>query len=367
MKMMEPCLLTGPFDWSDAIIPRAEFDARLVRVRALMRAAGVEKLVAHGNAFDHGALAWLTGFTPKLGPAFALVPLEGPLRIVCSGGPGMTRSAKLLTFVEDVSALRGVGPDIGGWLGEAPAGGFRLGLCEGGAMAQAPWAALQGLVAGKGAIVEMDAGLDALRRARTPVEQKVMAQAIEILEATTRLAIQMRKKLGPRGLALAAEAAAMSFGAQDARFRVSARPCGPPAPPGDDDAKIDGPICLAMATRFYGSWACGQTMLGEIDAATRDTAGAALRDGLSRLRAGAPAAAILDAGVSGHGVGLCLEEAPRFDGADVLVAGDVVSLVARVAAGESGGASWSLLARVASGDARVLWAAPNLGFTPGRE
>jgi len=159
----------------------------------------------------------------------------------------------------------------------------------------------------------------------------------------------------------------MSFGAQDARFRVSARPFGPPAPVGDDDAKIEGPICVAMATRFYGSWACGQTMLGEIEAATRETAGAALRDGLSRLRAGAPAAAVLDAGVSGHGVGLCLEEAPRFDGADILVAGDVVSLVARVAAGENGVASWSLLARVASGDARVLWAAPNLGFTVGSD
>ena len=76
-------------------------------MREVMARRGVTHAVVHGNGFDHGALAWLTHFTPKLGPAYALVPATGPLRLLFAGGPGMKPSAQRLTWVEDVRALQG--------------------------------------------------------------------------------------------------------------------------------------------------------------------------------------------------------------------------------------------------------------------
>ena len=366
MKMMEPCLLTGPFDWSPDFLPRAEFDARLARARGVMRDMNVGKLVVHGNVFDHGALAWLTGFTPKLGPAFALVPLEGPMRIVFSGGPGMKPSAERLTFVEDIAAFRGVAADIGPWIGDA-----RTGLCEGAAMAFAPWSALDALAAGKGGLVAMDAAIDALGRSKTPVERKATGQAIEILEATSRVLVHVLKELGRRGAILAAEAAAFSFGAQDARLRMSIRPLGPPAPLASDDEKTREPRNVAIAIRFRGYWAAGHFVAGEIAPDLARNARGALEGALARTRPGARARDVCAAGggvtLGGHGVGLRPEEAPFLDATETLAEGDVFSLVATIDAGENKTAAWSVLALVEQDGARVLWAAPGLDIPVPRD
>jgi hypothetical protein len=87
MRMKNTSLLTGPYDWDPAILPLAEFEARLASVRRVLAERGAAVLLVHGNSMEHGALAYLTGFVPKLGPAFVLVPRDGPLRILASGGP----------------------------------------------------------------------------------------------------------------------------------------------------------------------------------------------------------------------------------------------------------------------------------------
>ncbi len=114
--MKSTALLTGPYDWDSALLPRAEFDARLARVRSVMAARGVTGLVVHGDSAEHGSLAYLTGFTPKLGPAFAFVPKEGPLCLLVSGGANMLGAAKRLTWVEDLSALGDPRKSLEAWL-----------------------------------------------------------------------------------------------------------------------------------------------------------------------------------------------------------------------------------------------------------
>ena len=118
MRMKNTALLTGPYDWDPALLPLAEFEARLVTVRRVLDESGSNALVVHGHSIDHGALTYLTGFVPKLGPAFALVSREGPLRILASGGAGMIGSAKLLTWVQDVRPLNNLRHTLEEWIAE---------------------------------------------------------------------------------------------------------------------------------------------------------------------------------------------------------------------------------------------------------
>src|SRR5271169_2629025 len=123
--MLETTLLTGPFDWDATLMPREEFEARIVEVRTMLRRRGLAGLVVGGTSPEHGALGYLTSFVPKLGPALAFIPLQGDLRIVFSGGPAMLPSAQRLTFVGDVRGLRDPEREFSDWIG-ATEGRFGL-------------------------------------------------------------------------------------------------------------------------------------------------------------------------------------------------------------------------------------------------
>src|ERR1019366_7563081 len=116
MRMKNTALLVGPYDWDSALMPLAEFEARLNAVRRVLAERGATALLVHGHSVEHGPLAYLTGLVPKLGPAFALVPRNGPVRILASGGAGMMGSVKLLTWVEDVRPLGNLRNALGEWL-----------------------------------------------------------------------------------------------------------------------------------------------------------------------------------------------------------------------------------------------------------
>src|ERR1700674_832386 len=143
MRMKNTALLTGPYDWDSALLPLAEFEARLSAVRRVLVEFRATALLVHGDSVEHGALAYLTGFVPKLGPAFALVPRDGPVRMLASGGAGMIGSAKLLTWVEDVRPLSNLQNALSEWLGDMVRDGRAVPSLWGGSMmAQRPYVAV---------------------------------------------------------------------------------------------------------------------------------------------------------------------------------------------------------------------------------
>lgn len=252
MMMPSIALPTGPYDWHSERHPRAVFEGRLVRLREVMASHGVTHSIVHGNGFDHGTLVWLTHFTPKLGPAYVLVPAAGPLRLLFAGGPGMKPSAQRLTWVEDVIALKGIEADAGRWLEEIAAGArSRLGLVEGNAMLRGDWRAVQ-RVAG-GAAIELDSQVDELRAASAGEDGAQAARAAEILA----MAQAVLGRLATPGADLRAaviemERAAYAMGAQDVRVRVGRRAGGPPTTLPDVPLPLVGPTEVALSVRFAG-------------------------------------------------------------------------------------------------------------------
>ena len=256
MRMKNTALLAGPYDWDPALLPLAEFEARLAAVRRVLAESRATALLVHGHSVEHGALAYLTGFVPKLGPAFAFVPLDGPIRILASGGPGMMISAKLLTWVEDVRPLSNLRNALGEWFGEMAHGGeVVLGVWGGNIMAQRPYVAVTAAMQPFGNMIVMDDQLDVLRRRKSPCELELVRESCRILaiacDAFERSTVEGS---GARSTALAAERAAFAAGAQDVRILASARNGGPPLPfDSPSDIRVS-PLLACIAVRFARYW-----------------------------------------------------------------------------------------------------------------
>jgi hypothetical protein len=366
MNVGTVALPSGPYDWHPERIPTAVGQHRIAELRAIMTALGLRRAVIHGNVFDHGGLTWLTGFTPKLGPAYALVPLIGPLRLLFSGGPGMKPSAERLTWVGDVTALRGIGGDLGAWLSDtSDVSGNRLGLYEGAGMALDDWRAI-GKAAGA-PVESLDAPLDTARRAKTGLELNLIRRSCAALDA---MASELSSRLQTepvRVAALAAERAAYALDAQDARVRVGRSAWAPPRSVEGLLEKIDGPLRVAIATRANGYWATGEFVAAPLPSDLARTAITALTGAIAALRPGAGlqdirAVAGLGATIEVDGIGLSPSEQPHLSEPSTrLSVRDVCSVTISLPIGpDRKTARWSAIAAVGDGSPEILWKPPGL-------
>jgi hypothetical protein len=67
----------GLMAWDAAELPRAALDDRLARLRARMKADGLDAFLLYTNIARGAAVCWLTGFTPYWNEGLVLVPAEG--------------------------------------------------------------------------------------------------------------------------------------------------------------------------------------------------------------------------------------------------------------------------------------------------
>lgn len=369
MRVLHTTLLTGPYDWDPAVLPRAEFDGRLRAVRAALDAAGAGAVLVHGYAGDYGALNYLTGFVPKLGPALALVPREGGIRLLVSGTELMLPQAKLLTWVEDVQPFANVPKRVAEWLGER--GGGMLGSWGGATLVHGLYRGITAAIRPLGTMVALDHALDPIRRRKSPRELDLMRAACGMLdEAAAALAAAARRGAGARTSALAAERAAIAKGAQDVRVLASVRPGGAPSPIDGPDDRVLDPLLAAVAVQHAGYWAEGSLTVAKSRGVALAAAEHALAAVLREVRAGASGVELLRAGLSGlkplephpamagvigHGIGLSLDEGPRLDGEAALELGATYAL--RLGARGAGVDAALLSAMVVADEsaAEILW------------
>lgn len=349
MRLLESTLLTGPYDWDERVLPRSEYDARLERVRAAMVQAGAAALAVHGHPGDYGALAYLTGFTPKLGAALALVPREGPLHIFAPGTPRMMDVAKRLTWVEDVRPI-GNAPKL---IAELVGDGNTLGTWAFGTLPQALYRGIAGAVAPR-APLPLDRVLDALRRRKSPCEVELMRGAARFLGAATdALVASLRAGNGVRSAGLAAERAAIAAGAQDARVMASLSPGGVPLPlDAASDERVLDPVNAGIAVQNHGYWASGYLTVARRVSAAQTRA----RQALAAALAGAKGEARLPNGVAANAIGLSLEEGPALENGSIgpLEAGAVYAVTG--SATEGGETAYaSALVAVTDDGCDALW------------
>ena len=324
-------LLTGPYDWDAAVIPLAEYQDRIASLRATLPGHAI---LLHGNSQEHGALAWATGFIPKLGPAFCLVPPEGAPSLLFSGGPGMAQSAQLLTWVPGVRAAGSLKASLAKLLD----GQEKVALGGASAMSGDAFDALPV------AVSDADPAIDALRRRKSALEQGLLRAAAALLNPTlAALRAALASGQGMRGAALAAEAVAYRRGAQDVRLLASRRPFGPPLSLDDvADMVVDRPL-VTLALRRAGYWAVAHVALGDNPAVP--VAEAALVRAVAGIR---PGATVKNAA----GIGLSWQEAP----ADDELAEDDVLLVRSEATAEGAQAVASAIVRVTATGLQAIWA-----------
>lgn len=303
MQILESTLLTGPYDWDERVLPRSDYEGRLERVRAAMAQAGATALAVHGHPGNYGALAYLTGFTSKLGATLALVPREGPLRILAPGTPKMMDIAKRLTWVEDVRPLGNLPKNVAEFVGD----GNALATWGFGTLPQALYTGIARAMAPR-APLSLDQALDAMRRRKSPREMELIRSAARFLAAAAdTFAARVRAGAGVRSGALAAERAAVSAGAQDARVMASLSPGGVPLPldAASDERTLD-PANAGIAVQNHGYWASGTVTV----ASRPGPAQARAREALAAALAGTRSGAHFPAGIAANAIGLSLEEGP---------------------------------------------------------
>ena len=348
MQLLESTLLTGPYDWDEHVLPRSEYEPRIEHVRAAMTQAGATMLAVFGHPGDCGALAYLTNFTAKVGPAMALVPREGALRILASGTPKMMDTAKLLTWVEDVRPLGNATKTVAEFVGD----GNTLATWGFGALPQGLYSGIAKAMAPR-ELVSLDQVMDPVRRHKSPREIELIRGATRFLTAATdAFARSLRAGNGARSAALAAERAAIAAGAQDARAMASLSAGGVPLPlDAASDERVLDPANAGIAVQNHGYWASGTVTFARGSGAAGARARA--REALAAALAAARGGARLPDGIAANATGLSLEEGP---GAP-LEAGAVYAVTSSATEGDETAYASALVAVTEKG-CEALWQGP---------
>jgi hypothetical protein len=357
MFTMHPTLLIGAADWDAALMPRAEFDARIAALwQDHPHAKGA---IVYGEAREHAALAYLTNFTPKLEAAIALIPRDGAPRLLIGGGVNMLPAAKPLTFVTDLAPLRGAGKAIGEWAGALAGDGSVL-LIGGEAM---PYGLLQSITS---AVESGDAAIAARMQKKRARELVVIRQACATLDAAVAALRAAQAGGSPvTDCVLAAEHAALARHAQDVRSLFSLdggltlRPFDVPVVEARD------PLQVYLAVRQAGYWAEAFVRVSAKPDPLGDKARALLRAMLAAAKPGATAAQLqqtasthpLCTNTVGSGIGLALD-APPLSREARLAPGGVYSLRAGLIEGGQGAIASAMIVMTDEGH-ELLWAGEN--------
>jgi Xaa-Pro aminopeptidase len=371
---MQPTLLVGPSDWDPARMPKEEF---LARISALWRASpSAAGAIVYGDRAQHAELAYLTGFTPKLESALALIPRVGAPRLLVGGGVNMLQAAKPLTFIESLRPLRNAGETVAQWAREQRGGGRCVLI--GGAFMPYPLRReiAEAIAATAGQIEDKTADLWTLMRRKSARELAAMRAACATLDvAVTAIGKAQRDRAPATDAILAGEHAAHARGAQDVRTLFSLDGGRTLRPFETAVDRIVDPLQAYVAVRQFGYWAEGFAVLTASPTARVAQAAEVLASAVAMIepgrRCGEVARAIADgiaplrphpvtARVQGNAIGLALEEHPLIAAEieDVFEAGGVYSLRVGVA-DERDHAIVSAMIAVQEHGYDVLWPAPS--------
>ena len=109
MRTMQPSVTIGSYTWAQDRLPSDEFELRLGDVRAAMERNSWPAVLVYGDVRDHGALAYLSNFIPRVRWGLALLPRSGDPRLLCAMSTRDLPAMRGLTWIADVRS--GMGPE----------------------------------------------------------------------------------------------------------------------------------------------------------------------------------------------------------------------------------------------------------------
>jgi Xaa-Pro aminopeptidase len=377
---MHPTLLVGPYDWDPERLPTSEFVERIRRFRQEISNEDCAAAIIYGDSANHAELVYLSHFVPKLGPAVMLIPRSGEPRLRASGAPNMLAAAKRLTWIEDVEPLGDAGKAVGRWLSgstdsERGAAGRQVALIGEACMRAAFHRPLMENFGREIHFVNATPRLRKLMRYKSSRELVLVREACAILAAAAKaLADAHRAGVGITAALIEAEQVAHRLRAKDVRTLFSIdggrtlRPFQMPI-----DARVD-PLQAYIAIRHVGYWVEGFLCFSGARHPAREKAAGVLRAVVARATAGtrgSELARLVGEAIKpyvahpiternvGNGIGLSIEEEPRFaaDNEATLEAGSVYTLRVGISDGRQNHGIVSVMVAVQPHGNEVLWSA----------
>jgi Xaa-Pro aminopeptidase len=377
---------------------RPELLERQTHVRAEAERAGLAGIVALGRAFYDrpGPCAWLTGHHPPFlaaasqpglrgaGHAAFVLPVSGATTLVCDP----TGAREELVAVDDIWSTDDLWEGLAAALRAHGLERAVVGLA-GGDLLPAPAAASLGRALPGLELRSFDAPIDALRQIKSPVEQRLLADAAACADAAlARTIAELRAGTSEREAAAAGTAAALNAGADHVRYlRVHSGVWSERTarwPPALERVPLEGELVMVDvigARAGYAFDVARTILLGEARRARSDLlqACAAAADASAyACRAGARVQDVLDAAhavyadaglaeharaFSGHGIGIETVEPPLLSAASPeveLVAGMALCIEPGVAVAGVGGALIEHELIVGHAAPRLLCVTPSL-------
>ena len=342
MITMTNVLKRGRTVWDRDLLPEDEYVERVRAAREVMRAQGLDALVAVGHTTRYGNLTWLSGNVPPLGWMAVVLGLEGDPVLVTGGGSRDLPFLRTVTWIEAIrpspSLFAGPAEGVSATLAAFLSPGAKVALV--GAREELAPAAHGELLAALRdyAVIERDDLLAGLRAVKRPRELLALGRAYEIAHGAAEAALERFAEGGSNAAALLeGEHVARLHGCRD--VRVLGNVAGPALAPveGGDDERA-GRLTIYCAVEYLGYWAQACACSARAGAAQRAlramVEAAAPGVALSELAAGATAE--LPAGEDdvalayglGGAIGLDLDERPRVEAGsgDVLAEGAVLAL-----------------------------------------
>ena len=376
MRTMQPCVTIGSYLWAQDRMPYDEFLLRLPPLHAAMDANGWPAVLAFGDVREHGGLAYLTNFIPRVRWGMALLPRTGEARLLCAMSTRDLPAMRTLTWIADVQS--GMGPEwtrqFDPWFARfAGEQALRLGTVGFDIMAPALRQAVERSLGARFSLQRADdvVGLPSPRK--RPRELTMLRASCKLLDAAVETMVQSwRANHAPEAAALEAERMARARAAQDVRTLISLDAGHTLVPFQGRFETCEGPLVAYIAVKLAGYWADmfvtvddGTAQLAAVKAqAALDAAIASVRPGASRGEVHAKAAAALAplklhralSGSVGHGIGLSLHEGPEFNASEAatLEDGGVYTVQVGAADDRAGHALLSAIVRCTAKGAEVL-------------
>ena len=254
-------LKRGCSTWDPALVPQAEFQARLDAVRQEMARRDLDALVIYGDNYSFADICYLTNYFPKVRGGIAIVPRHGAISMLLNIGSRDVPFAKTLTWVEDVHASNQVGSDGAKMIKEKGFERAKIGLADSGHGFPLPQ--LEDL---KNALPSVnwhdcDDIVAPLRLAKTPRELSAMAEAGSLLRDVCAGAASFIKP-GRKEFEIIADIdrLARDKGAEDIRILAGEHRLNPPS--FKQAASLGSHWALYLAVQHERYWAeAGRTFI----------------------------------------------------------------------------------------------------------